>query len=65
MGRSCSQLLSHRADLLAPCASAGAALTGQLTAQTFVVLGSGGWKCDIKVSAGLVSPEACLLPVSS
>ena len=28
-----------------------------------IVLHSGGWKSEIKVSAGLVSPEAALLGV--
>lgn len=66
MGRSSSQLLhSHRADLLAPYASAGAAMTGQLTPQTSITLSSGGWKCDVKVSARLVSPEASLGSASS
>lgn len=66
MGRSCSQLLlSQRADLLAP--SAGAAMTGRLTPQTFLVLGSGGWKYDMEVQQGwfLLRLAASLRPQRS
>lgn len=35
--------------------------TGQLNQQSFISLNSGGWKSEVKVSVGLVSPEASLL----